>query len=88
MTSATLVFALCLITSALCAVLLTRSFLRTKTRLLLWCAIAFGFLAINNALVFVDLVLVGPTVDLLPLRYGAALAAVGTMIYAFIWESE
>lgn len=88
MTGPTLVFALCLITSVVCAALLVRAYIRTRARLLLWSAVAFVFLAINNLLVFFDLVVVGPTVDLLPFRYAAALAAVCVLIYGFIWEAE
>ena len=88
MTGPTLVFALCLITSVACAALLVRAYIRTRTRLLLWSAVAFVFLAINNMLVFFDLAIIGPNIDLLPLRYAAALAAVCVLIYGFIWEAE
>ncbi|WP_395645227.1 DUF5985 family protein [Terricaulis sp.] len=88
MTGPTLVFALCLITSATCAGLLIRAYIRTRARLLLWSAVAFVFLSINNMLVFFDLAIVGPSIDLLPLRYAAALAAVCVLIYGFIWEAE
>ena len=67
---------------------MVRAYLRTRTRLLLWSAVAFVFLAVNNTLVFFDLVVVGPTVDLLPYRYAAALAAACVLIYGFIWEAE
>ncbi|MFZ2031550.1 MAG: DUF5985 family protein [Vitreimonas sp.] len=88
MTGATLVYLLCMLTSALCAALLVRSYLRSRSRLLLWSAVSFVFLAINNFLVFADLVIIGPTIDLLALRYAAALAAVCVLIYGFIWEAE
>jgi len=88
MNVATLVYLLCMVTSGLCAVLLVRAYRRTRARLLLWSAISFVFLAINNLLVFADLVVVGPAIDLLALRYAAALAAVCTLIYGFIWEAE
>lgn len=82
------VYLLCVVTSALCTVLLVRAYARTRSRLLLWSAVAFVFLALNNLLVFLDLVVVGPSIDLLPYRYAAALAAVCVLIYGFIWESE
>lgn len=88
MTGPQVVYLLCVVTSVLCAGLLVRAYLRTRTRLLLWSAVAFVFLAVNNTLVFLDLVVVGPTVDLLPYRYAAALAAVCVLIYGFIWEAE
>lgn len=87
MTAPTLVYGLCFITCAFCAALLVRAWRRSKSRLLLWSAVSFVFLAINNFFVLGDLVLF-PTVDLLAVRYAAALAAVCTLIYGFIWEVE
>lgn len=88
MTGPQVVYLLCVVTSALCAVLLVRAYTRSRSRLLLWSAVAFVFLALNNLLVFLDLVVVGPSIDLLPYRYAAALAAVCVLIYGFIWEAE
>jgi hypothetical protein len=64
-----------------------RSYLRTRTRLLLWSAIAFVFLAVNNFFVLGDMILF-PDFNLLPFRYVAALGAVCVLIYGFIWEVE
>jgi uncharacterized membrane protein len=88
MTLPTLVYALCALTSAFCAALLVRAYWRTKARLLLWSAIAFVCLAINNALVFADLVVVGPEISLVPYRHFAALAAVSVMIFGCIRDAE
>jgi hypothetical protein len=82
-----LVYGLCFATSTLCAVLLLGSYFKTRTRLLLWSAISFICLAINNFFVLGDLVLF-PDINLLPMRFVAAGAAVCTMIYGFIWETE
>lgn len=84
---APLVYTLCFLTSAVCALLLVRSFFRTKTRLLLWSAVSFSLLAVNNFFVLADLILF-PEANLLAFRYLAALAAVIVLIYAFIWEIE
>jgi uncharacterized membrane protein len=88
MSAATLVYLLCMLTSAVCAGLLVRAYLRDRTRLLLWTAISFVCLAINNALVFADLVIVGPILDLRPYRLAAAFAAVCALLYCFIRESD
>lgn len=88
MNAATIVYLLCMVTSAVCAGLLVRTYLRTRARLLLWVAISFVCLAINNFLVFTDLVIIGTATDLRGLRYIAALSAACILIYAFIWESE
>ncbi|MBC7768972.1 MAG: hypothetical protein H7124_09305 [Phycisphaerales bacterium] len=82
-----LVYTLCFVTSALCALLLVRAYIRTRARLLLWSAVSFVFLAINNFFVLGDLVLF-PDANLLAFRHIAALLAVGVLIYGFIWEVE
>ncbi|MGD9980335.1 MAG: DUF5985 family protein [Hyphomonadaceae bacterium] len=82
-----LVYTLCFVTSAVCAALLFASYFKTRTRLLFWSAISFVCLAINNFFVLGDLVLF-PDINLLPMRYAAAFAAVCSMIYGFIWETE
>ncbi len=84
---ATTVYALCFITSAVCSFLLVRSFLRNRTRLLLWSAACVVLLAVNNLLVVVDLVLL-PTVDLSPVRLAASFAAVSTLLFGFVWEVD
>jgi Family of unknown function (DUF5985) len=82
-----IVYSLCFATSVICAALLMRAYLRTQTRLLLWSAIAFVCLAINNFFVLGDMVLF-PDVNMLAYRYAAAGAAVCVLIYGFIWEVE
>lgn len=81
------VYTLCFLTSAACAWLLLSSYRRLHEPLLLWSAICFSLLAVNSALVFIDIVLL-PNVDLLPLREAVNLAAVGVLLFGFIWESE
>lgn len=81
------VYVLCLVTSIVCAALLVRSYVKTKARLLLWTAISFVLLAVNNLFVVLDL-LVLPDFYLLPFRYLAAIAAIAVLIYGFIWEAE
>ena len=81
------VYLLCFLTSAACAVLLARNYMRTRMRLLLWSAICFLFLAGNNFLVVLDL-LVLPDVDLRFARMLTALIAVGVLLFGFIWDAE
>ena len=81
------VYVLCLATSVLCLVLLVRAYLRTRTGLLLWSALCFVGLAVNNMLLFLDLV-VFTEVDLLLFRTLSALAAVGVLLFGFIWELD
>ena len=80
------VYILCTLTSVMCALLLLRSYLRTRTRLLLWSTLCFIGLAVNNVLMFVDLLVV-PDVDLRVLRSGAGVVALCLMLYGLIWEN-
>jgi hypothetical protein len=81
------VYLLCLLTSLLCAVLLVRSYWRSRTKLLLWTALCFIGLASNNFFLFFD-VIVLPQIDLLPLRHLSTLAAIAVLLYGFVWEAE
>jgi len=79
------VYFLCASTSVLCACLLVRQYLRSRLQLLLWSSLCFLGLALNNALLFIDLVVV-PTVDLSLFRTSAALAGLCLMVFGLIWE--
>jgi len=81
------VYGLCLLTSGLCAALLFRSYGRSRQPLLLWSALCFSLLAINNLLVVFDMVVFSATDFSVP-RQLTALAAVGVLIYGFIWEVD
>lgn len=83
----TAVYLLCLLTSVVCAVLLLRAYFRDRSRLLLWTAASFVFLALNNLALVADMV-VFPEVDLWIWRQVAAAAAIGVLLYGFIWEME
>ena len=82
-----LVYLLCFLTSSACAILLARSYRRTGARLLLWSALCFLLLAVNNFVVILDL-LVLPTVDFRLARLLLALSAVGVLLFGFIWDLE
>ena len=81
------VYILCAATSAACAVLLLRGFLRSRARFLLWSGLCFAMLALNNALLFVDLVLITDR-DLQLWRSAAALTGLALLLYGLIWEAE
>lgn len=83
----TAVYSLCFLTSSACALLLARNYWRTGARLLLWSALCFLFLAGNNLVVVLDL-LVLPTVDFRLARHVLSLAAVGVLLFGFIWDLE
>ena len=83
----TLVYTLCFITSSACALLLARNYWRTGARLLLWSALCFVFLAINNFVVILDMLVI-PTTDFRLTRLALSLAAVGVLLFGFIWDLE
>lgn len=85
---ATIVYILCFAASAGCGWLLVRSYLRTRTALLLWTAACFVLLAVNNFILVIDLGLLPDSIDLQYLRLGASFAAVTTLLYGFIWELD
>lgn len=87
-TWAQLVYILCFLTSTLCAGLLIRGYIRNRTRILLWSAVCFVLLAMNNLLAVVDLVLLPTQVELGTARVGMSLAGVLVLIYGFIWEAD
>ena len=84
---AELVYVLCFLTSALCAVLLLRGYGRSRVRLLLWSGLCFAGLATNNVLLLIDKRLV-PTVDLSLWRSLPALAGVALLLYGLVWETR
>ena len=82
------VFLLCFATSVACLILLARSYARTRMRLLLWSSLCFVFLAINNLLLFFDVVVFPVEVNLLPFRQLSSVIGVGVLLYGFIWETD
>jgi hypothetical protein len=87
LTLPTAVYVLCFVTSALCAWLLARGYLRSRARLLLWSALCFVLLAANNLLVVVDLVIVTERAYRLE-RLEIMLAAVSVLLIGFVWDLE
>ena len=85
--TAGLVYGLCLLASALCAFLLLRAWRQSRSKLLLWTAVSFSFLALNNLFLVADMV-VFPSVNLWYFRQAASLLAIGVLVYGFIWEAE
>ena len=84
---ATLVYALCALTSAACAVLLLRGYASSRARLLLWSGLCFVGLATNNLLLLIDKRVV-PTLDLSLWRSLPALAGVALLLYGLVWETR
>jgi hypothetical protein len=82
------VYILCLLTSGACAWLLGSSYARSRVRLLLWSSICFAFLAANNLMLVLDLVVwPAPEVDLRLARLLLALVAVVALVWGFVWDA-
>ena len=79
------VYVLCALTSAGCAVLLLRAWLRTRVRLLLWTFWCFALLAVNNVLLVVDLTIVTGT-DLSVPRAASALAGLLMLLFGLVYD--
>ncbi|HVX86196.1 MAG TPA: DUF5985 family protein [Phycisphaerae bacterium] len=84
------VYILCALTSMMCAVLLGRAFYRTRASILLWSTLCFCLLAVNNILLYLDLVVFPPPspVDLRLPRGLVYLAALMLLVFGLIWDSD
>lgn len=83
---AAIVYYLCALTSLACAILLIRAYAERKVRLLLWSGICFAGLALNNALLIVDRIVM-PDRDLAILRTMPALVGILVLVYGLIWDA-
>jgi hypothetical protein len=80
-------YVLAVLSSSACTVLLFRGYARRRVRLLMWSAICFAGLTVNNVALFLDLV-VFPNVDLRVVRLVPALVGMMFLLYGFIWDAE
>ena len=80
-------YVLAVLTCLACTVFLFRGYAASGLRLLLWSALCFVFLTLNNLLLFFDLVIFAE-LDLRPWRLAAALVGLLFLLYGFIFESE
>lgn len=82
------VYILCALTSIVCAVLLYRGYRANRTRLLFWASVCFVFLAVNNVILYFDLVILPPQIDLFWYRNAAALIGMLALVFGLTWESH
>ena len=82
---APITYLMCGLSSLVCALLLTTTYRRNKTRFLLFSSICFVGLAVSNILLCADLILF-PHLDLLLIRHIVSMAAFFSLIWGFIWE--
>lgn len=82
-----IIYILCALTSLGAAVLLWRGYRRSRQRLLYWSALCFAILAVSNAVLILDLVLL-PDVYILPWRSGISQLGYLVLLYGLIFESD
>lgn len=88
MTIAEAIYLLCAATSLLAAFLLMRQYRASRTVLLLWSTVGFAGLALNNVLVYVDLVIVSGAADLSAPRAMVGAGAMLALLYGLIQETR
>lgn len=81
-----IVYLFCAIVTIGCAVLLIRSYLRNRVKLVFWGAVFFVCFALSNVVLFFDLGVLPPTYDLSPYRNTLTIAGLIAMIYGLIKE--
>jgi hypothetical protein len=81
------IYVLCAATSLICAALLFRGYSKTGARLLLWSALCFFGLFLNNALLVVD-IRIGAALDLALWRTIPAVVGVTLLIFGLVWETS
>jgi hypothetical protein len=84
---ATLIYVMCALTSLGCAVMLLRAYRQTKTTLLFWSGWCFAALALSNAVLVIDLVVV-TEVNLSIPRSFLTLGGLGLLLYGLVWHSR
>jgi hypothetical protein len=80
------VYLFCALTSVACTVMLYRGYRRNPSPLLFWSSAGFVGLALNNILLFLDLVFL-LEIDLSITRNLVALIAMMVLLYGLIWEA-
>lgn len=84
---ASLVYSLCAIGSIFVAYLLARAYKAKPSRIIFWSAICFAGLALNNVVLFVDLVIFPEEISFALGRNLIILGSVGSLVYGLVWDT-
>jgi hypothetical protein len=76
----------CAVTSVGCMLLLIRAWRETRHRLMLWMALCFAGLVLNNLLMIANF-LFDEGVGVIVLRQLSAITALCVLLYGLIWET-
>jgi hypothetical protein len=82
-----LVYLLCALTSLACCAMLARGYRQTRVRLLLWSALCFAGLTIDNIVLYIDVIVV-PHIDLTILRRLPGFIGIALLNFGLIWDSK
>jgi Family of unknown function (DUF5985) len=81
-------YGLCMLTALFCTVLLLRGYSRSRYRLLLWGGLCFLGLTLNNALLVIDKMIIGPEVTLFTWRLITGLVSMLLLLYGIIFDAD
>lgn len=84
---AAVIYSLCALTGLTCAILLLRSYQKTRVHLLLWSGLCFVGLTTSNVFLVLDRI-VFPNIDFSFPRLAAALIGLLLLLFGLIWENE
>lgn len=82
------IYLLCAMTSLVAAGMLLRQYRRSRTRLLFWSFVGFAGLAINNVMVYIDLVTFATGADLSLARAAVGATAMLSLVYGLVWQAR
>jgi hypothetical protein len=82
-----IVYILCAVTSLICSLMLLRGFASSGVRLLLWSGLCFAGLAIENVILYVDVIII-PDVDISLIRRIPGLIAMLLLLYGLVWDAK
>ena len=83
-----IVYLLCALTSMGCAYLLLQNYRRSGAKLLFWAGCCFCCMAAGNVVLFFDLGVLPPDIDLSWYRDGLTFAGLLFLTYGLIWEDK
>jgi hypothetical protein len=85
---AAFLYGLCTLTALACCWLLLRAYVKSGYKLLLWGGLCFAGLTLNNGLLVVDRLILGPTTNLFLMRLLAALLSILVLLYGILWDAD
>jgi hypothetical protein len=79
------VYILCALTSLICMIMLVRSYIKNRVRLLFWSALCFGGQVMSNCALLLDLIIY-PQTNFMLFRLLPAFVGFALLIYGLIWD--